>query len=183
MSKKRGPSIAFIVPAAYEGQPSIITERMVSYLIGKIPDLYFRIYRVGTDARNHTYSAVATVIENDYDLLVTFNSYASLMAQKLIKSSGSSLKLLFSGTPFPQEYGLIESIDAPEGNTTGVCHSVQDIKSYCEFIYECLPQMKRVLLPMTSVNYEIDESLFIKKPAVRPPHFDTLKSAILHFFK
>ncbi len=150
MSRQSKPkSVAFLIPASTHYYRDI-WKYIKSELEASIPGI--RTYAMSLDSQgaSYTYNAIDRVIESDIDLFLVASSPTALIAKKRVEESGKKVPFLFTGSAFPVEYGIIDSYEKPGGVCTGVSHSIQDMKLYCDFFIECFPDINTIALPFES---------------------------------
>ena len=84
-------------------------------------------------------------VADDVDLIVTFPTEASLMAKEV--TQGTDIPVVFTFA-LVEEMGLIDSIQEPGGNITGVRYPGPDIaRRRFEIMHELVPEATRFLIP------------------------------------
>jgi len=84
-------------------------------------------------------------VEDDVDLIVTFPTEASIMAKQV--TEGTDIPVLFTFA-LVEEMDLIDSIQKPGGNITGVRYPGPDIaRRRFEIMHELVPDATRFLVP------------------------------------
>jgi len=137
--------VAFILPLM-GGEMYEVYEYIRKVLEENIPDVFVTAIPSGGMGATRPYAIVESIIKKDYDLFFTFGLSTTLIAHNALQKSGKKIPFLFTGISSPEEYGIIESLERPGGNATGVIHTRQDIASYCDFFVDCFPNIKNVLL-------------------------------------
>jgi len=80
----------------------------------------------------------------DIDLLITTGNQIALRAKQLVK--GTNMPVLFSSDPWPVEKGLVERLNHPGGNLTGIRFS-DILPKALEWLTRVAPNLKKVYLP------------------------------------
>jgi putative tryptophan/tyrosine transport system substrate-binding protein len=103
-------------------------------------------YLVGEERRNKKELAaeVRGLLSKKIDLFFTIGNQATLAAMEAIK--GTDMPILAAPLRKPVESGLVESINHPGGNVTGVLTSDCSLKTL-EWMKTIIPGIKKVYLP------------------------------------
>jgi putative ABC transport system substrate-binding protein len=95
------------------------------------------------------------------DVIMSFPSEASQVAHQVTEGSGVPLVFSFAAI---DGLGIVESVQAPGGNVTGVRYPLLDIaRKHFEVTMQLVPDAKKVLIP-TFRDYPIE-----------PPQFETIE--------
>ena len=86
---------------------------------------------------------VQKFVDDEVDLILSYPSEASLVAKEVAEGSGVPVVFSFAGAD-----GLVESIQAPGGNITGVRYPLIEIAlRHFEVTMQLVPDAKKVLIP------------------------------------
>jgi putative ABC transport system substrate-binding protein len=86
---------------------------------------------------------VQKFVDDDVDLILSFPTEASMVAKEV--TEGSGVPVLFS---YAASEGLVESVQAPGGNITGVRYPLTDVGvRRFEVTLQLVPDAKKVLVP------------------------------------
>ena len=100
-------------------------------------------------------------VDDKVDLIMSFPSEASQVAHQV--TEGSGVPLVFSYAAI-EGLGIVESVQAPGGNVTGVRYPLLDIaRKHFEVTMQLVPDAKKVLIPY-----------FAGYP-ILPPQFETVE--------
>ncbi len=134
---------------AYEGFQKGMTD--AGYVEGKTVNYIFK--GVQEKDANDIDSGIRDLLAQDVDILLTFGRQGSKRAKELVKGNG--VPVLFCGSAWPVEDGLVESINHPGGNITGV-RPANSISKAMEWLLVIIPTIKKVWVP-----YNPDENLSV----------------------
>lgn len=128
------------------------------YIEGK--NIVYEIYRAPTPVGNE--EAIQKIVDKKVDLILSIATEISIETKKVIEGTGISQ--VFANA-FVEGTGLIESVSAPGGNTTGVRYpTIESASGRLEFLLEIAPQVKRVWVP------------YLKDYPTTKPQIEALKS-------
>lgn len=89
-------------------------------------------------------SAISGLLTQDVDILLAFGRRGSIRAGGILK--GTDMPVLFCGNAWPVDDGLVESINRPGGNITGVSPA-NSIAKALEWLTMIVPGVKKVWVP------------------------------------
>jgi putative ABC transport system substrate-binding protein len=134
---------------AYEGFQKAMAES--GYIEGKnIRYIYKGI--IEQDEKNVD-AGIRELLALDIDILLAFGRKGAMRTRELVK--GTDTPVLFCGDAWPVEDGLVESINRPGGNITGV-RPANSISKALEWLVVIIPGIKKVW-----VAYNPDEMLSV----------------------
>jgi putative tryptophan/tyrosine transport system substrate-binding protein len=122
------------------GFNSGMTER--GYIEGK--NLKYIIKNVPENNEQNIDNAIKELLNQNIDLILTLGKEVDLRAKELVK--GTDMPVLFGSGPWPAEIGLVQSLNHPGGNLTGV-QGVDCVPKALELLKVIIPDLKRVYLP------------------------------------
>jgi len=93
---------------------------------------------------------IREVFAQDLDLLYTMGINVDLRAKELLK--GTDMPVLFSGSSWPVENGLVYSLKHPGGNMTGISIAQGGDSKALEWLAAIVPDLKTIWVP-----YDPDE--------------------------
>jgi len=106
----------------------------IKYIFKSVPE---------TDEQNID-AGIKELLNQDIDLLLTTGRETALRAKQLVK--GSDIPVLFNSNPWPVETGLVENLNHPGGNLTGI-RFVNAIQKSLEWLTMITPGVKKVYVP------------------------------------
>ncbi len=134
---------------AYEGFLAGMTH--AGYVEGR--NISYILKDVNEEDEQDVDSRIRELLGQDIDLLVAFGRQGSFRAKELTK--GTDMPVLFCGNAWPVEDGLVESINHPGGNITGV-KPANSIAKSLEWLKYIVPGLRKVWVP-----YNPDENLSV----------------------
>lgn len=102
------------------------------------------IYNGPTTDMSRLQSEVQTLIEADIDLLFTITTPVTLAAKEA--TSKNKLPVVFSTVMDPIEAGIVDSLQQPGGNITGVAFGIQEARRF-EWFLRIAPEIKNIYVP------------------------------------
>jgi putative ABC transport system substrate-binding protein len=132
-------------------------------------------------------AAVQSLLAAKVDLILTMTTPATLAAKKA--TSGTGLPVVFAVVTDPLQAGIVDSMQHPGGNITGVAFGIQEARRL-EWLVRIAPEIKQIYVPFNPKDKSPVLALKIVKNAAtklgvtlitREVHDpETLNDAVLH---
>jgi putative tryptophan/tyrosine transport system substrate-binding protein len=112
----------------------------LGYVEGK--NIRYIFNRILESDKQKADAAIKELLAQHIDLLITMGNLMDLRAKKLV----ADLPVLFIANASPVEYGLVESMNHPGGNMTGITPA-DSIPKALEWLTRVVPKVKKIYLP------------------------------------
>lgn len=132
--------------AAIAGLKAGLTER--GYVEGDNITYLMETY-AGGDGAEEIAAVFQSFVEADVDLILTSNADFAVVAQQV--TAGTDIPLVIGMCGDPVAYGLVESMEQPGKNTTGLICQIGSFETEgrrLEFLLQADPTIKRILIPV-----------------------------------
>ena len=127
-----------------------------------------------------------TALDSYADILICIGKMSAQTLIKLSQKRNALKPILFLGVSDPVDLGLIDTVDRPGGNATGIYHDVVgQIVSPVDLLHLVKPGLKNILLPyaMNACTNESSALMLMeqweqKNVLIKPMVIDTVSNAL-----
>lgn len=152
------PIIAIVQPAIHPAMDEITQGVIDTLKSNSLKEYEFKVFNAQGD-KSLMRAQAQQIVGGSYAAAVTIGASASQMLAELTTHRNRSLPVVFCGVSDPDKLGIVDSLEHPGHNVTGVIET-QDYNQQLQIIKTLMPTLKRILLvydPLQSQSLESDK--------------------------